>query len=109
MSVVEQQAEELCIDTSRGGEGGWQERNALVIRIIRLVLRNFFPCRIPEGFVNVGRVTQPVHLERVVRVAPALVREGEVEDEVARRAVMPKRDLSCVTAQSCAWVEAAID
>ena len=25
VSVVEQQAEELCIDTSRGGEGGWHE------------------------------------------------------------------------------------
>ena len=36
VSVVEQQAEELCIDTSRGGEGGWHKGNALVIRIIRL-------------------------------------------------------------------------
>ena len=50
--MVEQQAEELCIDTARGAEGGWQERNALVIRIIRLVLRNFFPGRIPKGFVD---------------------------------------------------------
>ena len=54
--MVEQQAEELCIDTSRGGEGGRQEGNALVIRVIRLVLRNFFPGRIPEGFVDVGEL-----------------------------------------------------
>ena len=34
MSVIEQQAEELCINTARGGEGGRHEGNALVIRII---------------------------------------------------------------------------
>ena len=41
--MVEQQAEELFIDTAGGGEGGRHESNALVIRIVRLVLRNFFP------------------------------------------------------------------
>ena len=56
--MVEQQAEELCIDTARGGEGGRHESNALVIRIVRLVLRNFFPGRIPEGLVKVGRAAQ---------------------------------------------------
>ena len=76
-------SEELCIDTARGGEGGRHESNALVIRIVRLVLRNFFPGRIPEGLVKVGRAAQLAHLVRVVRIAPALVREGEVEDEVA--------------------------
>ena len=58
MSVVEQQAEELCIDTARGAEGGWQERNALVIRIIRLVLRNFFPGRIPEPLLAAALIGQ---------------------------------------------------
>ena len=105
MSVVEQQAEELCIDTARGAEGGWQERNALVIRIIRLVLRNFFPGRIPEGLVDVGRATQPAHLVRVIRVAPALVREGEVEDEVARGPVVmekfPNLNISTLPAPAC--------
>ena len=38
MSVVEQQAEELCIDTSRRGEGGWQEGNALVIRMMMMMM-----------------------------------------------------------------------
>ena len=36
-------------------------------------------------------MTQLAHLVRVVRIAPALVREGEVEDEVAGcAAVMEK-------------------
>ena len=103
--MVEQQAEELCIDTARGGEGGWHKRNALVIRVIRLVLRNFFPGHLPEGFVDVGRVTQLVHLVRVVCVAPALVREGEVEDEVARRAVVmekvPNLNITALPAPAC--------
>ena len=52
MSVVEQQAEELRIYTSRGGESGRQKRDALVVGIVRLVLHNFFPGRIPEGLVE---------------------------------------------------------
>ena len=103
--MVEQQAEELCINTSGGGEGGWHKGNALVIRIIRLVLRNFFPGRIPEGFVNVGRVTQLVHLVRVIRVPPPLVREGEVEDEVARCAAVmekfPNLNIPTLPAPAC--------
>lgn len=105
MSVVEQQAEELCIDTSRGGEGGWHKGNALVIRIIRLVLRNFFPGRIPEGFVNVGRVTQLVHLVRVVRVTPPLMRDREIKDQVAMRALvmqeLPNLHVSALPAPAC--------
>jgi len=105
VSVVEQQAEELCIDTARGAEGRRQEANALVIRIIRLVLRNFFPGRIPEGLVNVGRRLQAVHLVRVVRVAPPLVRDGEVKDQVTRRTIvmqeLPNLHVSALPAPAC--------
>ena len=66
--MVEQQAEELCIDTALGAEGGRHESNALVIGIVRLVLRNFFPGSIPEGLVKVGRAAELAHLVRVVRV-----------------------------------------
>ena len=80
MSVVEQQAEELRVDTARGAEGCGHEADAAVIRIIRLVLRNFFPGSFLERLVDVGRVTQLVHLVRVVRVAPPLMRDREIED-----------------------------
>ena len=80
MSVVEQQAKELCVDTARGTECRGQEADAAVIGISGLVLRNFFPGRFLERLVDVGRVTQLVHLVRIVRVSPPLVREGEVED-----------------------------
>ena len=89
--MVEQQAEELFMDPARRAEGGRHKRNALVVGIVRLVLRNFFPGRIPEGLVEVGRAAQLALLVRVVRIATALVREGEVEDEVAGcAAVMEK-------------------
>ena len=105
MSVVEQQAEELCIDTARGAEGRRQEANALVIRVIRLVLHNFFPGRIPEGLVDVGRATQLVHLVRVVCVTPPFMRDRQVKDEVARGPVVmekfPNLNISTLPAPAC--------
>ena len=46
--MVEQQAEELFMDPARGAEGGRQEGDALVVGIVRLILHNLFPGRIPE-------------------------------------------------------------
>ena len=86
--MVEQQAEELRIYTSRGGESGRHKSDALVVGIVRLVLRNFFPGRIPEGLVEVGRAAQLALFVRVVRIAPPLMRDREIEDQVARRAVV---------------------
>ena len=60
--MVEQQAEELRIYTSRGGESGRHKGNALVVGIVRLVLRNFFPGRIPEGLVKVRDLAMLVGL-----------------------------------------------
>ena len=48
---------------------------------------------------------QPVHLVRVVRVAKPLVREGEVEDQITRRAVvmqeLPDLHISALLAPAC--------
>ena len=88
MSVVEQQAEELCIDTSRGAEGCGHEGDAVIIRVIPLVFCDFFLGSFLERLVDVSRVTQLVHLVRVVRVAPPLMRDREIKDQVARGALL---------------------
>jgi len=80
VSVVEQQAEELRVDASRGAEGCGHEADAVIVSVVRQILRSFFLGSFLERLVDVGRVTQLVHLVRVVRVSKPLVREGEVED-----------------------------
>ena len=56
-------------------KGRGLEEGAVVISIVRLVLRNFFLGSFLERLVDVGRVTQLVHLGRVGRVAPPLMRD----------------------------------
>ena len=77
VSVVEQQAEELRVNTSRGAEGCGHEADAVIVRMVRLILRRFFLGSFLERLVDVGRVTQLVHLVRVVRVAPPLILKGD--------------------------------
>ena len=43
MSVVEQQGKELRVDAARGAEGCGHEADAVIVSIVRLILRSFFP------------------------------------------------------------------
>ena len=78
MSVVEQQAKELRVDAARGAEDVGHEADAVIVSIIRLILRSFFPGSFLQRLVDVGRVTKLAHLGRVVRVAPPLMRDSEM-------------------------------
>ena len=42
MSVVEQQAEELRVDASRGADGCGHEADAVIVSIVRQILGSFF-------------------------------------------------------------------
>ena len=105
MSVVEQQAKELRVDVARGAEDGGQKADAVIVSIIRLILHGFLPGRFLQRLVDVGQVTKLAHLGRVVRVAPPLMSNREIKDQVTRSSVVmqkfPYPDITALLPPAC--------